>query len=146
MTRSPWFSANCEVTYPGSIGVSFFGGSALICSPVMALCADGNFFPEALDTTLNFSPVTVFCTHTLLSTISSFSRASLSATAPLDFNSFTVGLCLAALLASAVGVYQMGEVHARSCTVGGIAPGGGMPSSWAWIVVQRGVGISRARA
>ena len=41
-----------------------------------------------------------------------------------------------------VGVYQIGEDQARSCTVAGTISGGSMPSSLAWIVVQRGVGIS----
>ena len=52
----------------------------------------------------------------------------------------------AALRASALGVYQMGEVQARSWSVGATTSGGAMPSFAAWIVVQRGVGISSTRA
>ena len=45
-----------------------------------------------------------------------------------------------------VGVYQIGEVHARSCPVRGTTPGGGTPAFTACMRVQRGVGISRTRA
>ncbi len=48
--------------------------------------------------------------------------------------------------ASAAGVYQIGEDQARSCTVAPTICGGATPSSFAWMVVQRGVGISRTRA
>ena len=52
----------------------------------------------------------------------------------------------AALRASALGVYQMGEVQARSCPVSGTTSGGVSPALTAWISVQRGVGISSTRA
>ena len=46
-----------------------------------------------------------------------------------------------------LGVYQIGELHARSWMVGAtMSSGGGMPSVAAWIVVQRGVGIASTRA
>ena len=48
--------------------------------------------------------------------------------------------------ASALGVYQIGELQARSWTVAATTSGGAMPSSCAWMVVQRGVGISSMRA
>jgi len=40
----------------------------------------------------------------------------------------------------------MGEDQARSWIVAGTLSGGAILSSFAWIVVQRGVGISRTRA
>ena len=50
------------------------------------------------------------------------------------------------LRASADGVYQIGEVQARSCPVSGTTSGGGSPDFTAWISVHRGVGISSTRA
>ena len=52
----------------------------------------------------------------------------------------------APLRASALGVYQIGEDQARSWSVAATTSGGAMPSCLAWIVVQRGVGISSTRA
>jgi len=52
----------------------------------------------------------------------------------------------AALRASALGVYQIGELHARSWRVAATTSGGAMPSFAAWMVVQRGVGISSTQA
>jgi len=49
------------------------------------------------------------------------------------------------LRASADGVYQMGELQARSCPVSGTTLGGGSPDFTAWMRVQRGVGISSTR-
>src|SRR5262245_51949395 len=92
------------------------------------------------------SPVTVFCSHTDFSTISAFNWASLSATAPCFLRSATVVPGWALLRASALGVYQMGELHARSWIVAATTSGGAIPSCLAWIVVQRGVGISSTRA
>src|SRR5262245_36967298 len=95
---------------------------------------------------LYLSPVTAFCSQTDFSTISALSWASLSATAPFFVRSATVVPGFAPLRASVLGVYQMGELQARSWRVGGTTSGGAMPSFAAWIVVQRGVGISSARA
>ena len=58
----------------------------------------------------------------------------------------TVIPALTFLRASALGVYQMGELHARSWMLTATTSGGGTPSCLAWIVVQRGVGISSTRA
>ena len=57
-----------------------------------------------------------------------------------------MGPALPICRASAVGVYQIGELHARSCWVAATTSGGAMPSLAAWIVVHRGVGISSTRA
>src|SRR3972149_8428325 len=92
------------------------------------------------------SPVTVFCSQTDFSMMSALSWASLSVTAPCFFRSATVVPGLAFLRASALGVYQIGELHARSWMVAATTSGGAMPSCLAWIVVQRGVGISSTRA
>src|SRR5436190_10249149 len=92
------------------------------------------------------SPVTVFCSQTDFSTISAFNCASFSATPPFLVNSATIVPRGAALRASALGVYQIGELHARSWIVADTTSGGAMPSFAAWIVVQRGVGISSTRA
>ena len=43
------------------------------------------------------------------------------------------------------GLYQMGEVYARSWTVAGTLSGRSTPKNAASYVVQRGVGISRTR-
>ena len=64
-------------------------------------------------------PVTVFRTVKVLPTISCLSCASSNATAPLCCRSATVVPGLADLRASSLGEYQIGEVHARSCTVAG---------------------------
>ena len=92
------------------------------------------------------SPVTAFCSQTDLCTISFFNSSSLSATAPFFFKSATVVPGLAALRASSPGEYQIGEPQARSWSVADTTSGGAMPSLWAWMVVQRGVGISSTRA
>src|SRR4030095_2903523 len=92
------------------------------------------------------SPVTVFCSQTDFSTISAFNCASVSATAPFLARSATVVPRGAARRASALGVYQIGELQARSWSVGATTSGGAMPSFAAWIVVQRGVGLSRTPA
>src|SRR5262245_37117474 len=92
------------------------------------------------------SPVTVFCSQIDFSTISALSWASLSVTAPFFFSSATVTPGLAVLSASALGVYQIGELQARSWMVAATTSGGAIPSCFAWIVVQRGVGISSTRA
>src|SRR6266436_8168145 len=92
------------------------------------------------------SPVTVFSSHVDLRTISFFNAASFSATAPFFFRSATVIPGLPALRASSLGEYQIGEPHARSWMVADTTSGGETPSLWAWIVVQRGVGISSTRA
>ena len=52
---------------------------------------------------------------------------------------------MAFLYINYLGVYQMGELHARSCMVAGKFLGGSMPSSLASYVDQRGVGISSTR-
>ena len=62
------------------------------------------------------------------------------------FRSATVMPAGAFLRASALGVYQIGEVQARSCPVSGTTSGGGTPALTAWMSVQRGVGISSTRA
>src|SRR5262245_46591376 len=95
---------------------------------------------------LYLSPVTVFCSQMDFSTTSDWSCASLKATAPCFFRPATVGPRLAAFAASALGVYQIGELQARSWIVAATTSGGAMPSFAAWIVVQRGVGISSTRA
>jgi AraC family transcriptional regulator of adaptative response/methylated-DNA-[protein]-cysteine methyltransferase len=64
----------------------------------------------------------------------------------LAVRSATVMPDFAVFRASAPGVYQIGELQARSCTMAGTTSGGAMPSCFAWMVDQRGVGISRARA
>src|SRR6266446_6757596 len=92
------------------------------------------------------SPVTVFCSQTDLRTTSSFSSSSLSADAPFCVRLATVTPGLAVLRASSLGEYQIGEPHARSWMVADTTSGGAMPSLWAWMVVQRGVGISSTRA
>src|SRR5512144_258365 len=92
------------------------------------------------------SPVTVFWSQTDFSTMSALSCSSLSAVAPCFLRSATVVPGLAFLRASAVGVYQIGELHARSWIVAATTSGGAMWSFAAWIVVHRGVGISRTRA
>src|SRR5262245_55167498 len=94
----------------------------------------------------NLSPVTLFSSHGDFSTIRARSWTSSGATAPFFLRSATVTPGLAPLRASALGVYQMGELHARSWTVAATTSGGGTPSCLAWIVVQRGVGISSTRA
>jgi hypothetical protein len=81
-----------------------------------------------------------------LPTINARSCASFSALAPPFFSAATVVPGCTPLRASAVGVYQIGEVQARSCSVGGTTSGGAMFSSLACKVVQRGVGISSTRA
>src|SRR5215467_780024 len=91
-------------------------------------------------------PVTVFWSQTDFCTMSAFSCSSVTATAPCFLRSATVVPGLVAFRASALGVYQMGELHARSWSVGATTSGGGTPSFAAWIVVQRGVGISSTRA
>lgn len=65
---------------------------------------------------------------------------------PFALRSATVMPPEAALRASALGVYQIGELQARSCPVRGTTGGGGRPAFTAWISVQRGVGISSTRA
>ena len=65
---------------------------------------------------------------------------------PSSVRSSTVRPATACARASEVGVYQIGEDQARSCTVAATIAGGAMPSSLAWMVVQRGVGTARARA
>src|SRR5512147_1475106 len=92
------------------------------------------------------SPVTVFSSHGDFSTISALICASSRATAPCFFRLATVVPGFAFFRASALGVYQIGELHARSCSVAATTSGGAMLSLAAWIVVQRGVGISRTRA
>src|SRR5262245_2796703 len=95
---------------------------------------------------LKTSPVTLFRIHVDLPTRRAFRAASSRAVAPCCFSDATVVPGLPAFRASAVGAYQMGELQARSCTVDGTTLGGGIFSSAAWMVVQRGVGISRTRA
>ena len=77
---------------------------------------------------LNCSPVTVLRTQTAFPTSSAFSWSSSSAVAPF----WSVGDRHArrAILArlGARRVYQIGELQARSCTVGGTTSGGAMPS------------------
>ena len=50
-----------------------------------------------------------------------------------------------ALGTALLGVYQIGDVQARSCTVGETRLGGGTPSFFASYVDQRGVGICSTR-
>ena len=104
------------------------------------------FCPSAVKRSLNVSPVTLLRTQKALPTMSVFSCASPSAVAPFCFRSATVIPAGASLRASALGVYQMGEVQARSCPVSGTMSAGGNPDLTAWIRVQRGVGISSTRA
>src|SRR5215475_5249827 len=92
------------------------------------------------------SPVTVFWNQIDFSATSARSWASPSGVAPFFFRSATVVPGVALFRASALGVYQMGEVQARSWIVAATTSGGGMWSWCAWIVVQRGVGISSTRA
>src|SRR5262249_33805165 len=94
---------------------------------------------------LYLAPVTVFSNHSDLLTIRVFSCASLSATAPCFLRSVTV-MPVALLRASASGAYQIGEVQARSCRVAATTCGGAIPSWFARIVVQRGVGMSNTGA
>jgi hypothetical protein len=61
-----------------------------------------------------FSLVTVFWSQIDFSETSAESWASVSATAPCFFRSATVTPGGAALRASALGVYQIGELQARS--------------------------------
>ena len=95
---------------------------------------------------LNVSPVTLLRNQKALPTMSAFSCASSSAVAPFFCSSATVMPAGASLRASALGVYQIGEVQARSCPVSGTTSGGGTPALTAWMSVQRGVGISSTRA
>jgi hypothetical protein len=74
----------------------------------------------------------VFCSQVDLFAISAFSWASLSATAPFLLRSATVMPDFAFLRASALGVYQMGEVQARSWRVAATTSGGATPSCLAW--------------
>ena len=76
---------------------------------------------------LNCSPVTLLRTQKALPTMSAFSCASLRAAAPFFFRSATVIPADAFLRASADGVYQIGELQARSCPVSGTTSGGGSP-------------------
>src|SRR6266446_679313 len=110
----------------------------------------GGFPPGALrdapQTISYFSPVTLFSSHTDFSVRSFFSSGSATATAPCFLRASTVVPTLALRRASALGVYQMGELHARSWSVGATTSGGATPSFAAWMVVHRGVGISSTRA
>ena len=78
--------------------------------------------------------------------MSAFSCASPNCVALFFLRSSTVIPAGAFLRASALGVYQMGEVQARSCPVSGTTSGAGIPAFTAWMRVQRGVGISSTRA
>src|SRR3974390_1948572 len=102
-------------------------------------------WPSAVKRAFTCSPVTLFRTHTALPTSIAFNCASPNAVAPFDFRSVTVIPAGALLRASALGVYQIGDDHARSCPVSGTTPGGGSAAFTAWISVQRGVGISSTR-
>src|SRR5262249_31927243 len=93
--------------------------------------ADG---PQAPERVSHFSPVTVFWSQTDFSMSSFFSSASLTATAPCFLSVSTVVPTFAPFRASALGVYQMGELHARSWSVGATTSGGATPIFAAWIV------------
>src|SRR5215510_8289764 len=103
-------------------------------------------WPSVVYATLNWSPVTLLRTQKALPTSSAFSWASLNWVPPFALRSATVRPARAFLRASALGVYQIGDVQARSCPVSGTTSGGGTPACTAWISVQRGVGISSTRA
>ena len=74
--------------------------------------------------------------------MSAFNCASLSALTPFFFSAATVMPAGAAARAPADGVYQIGELQARSWPVSGTVSGGGRPDLTDWISVQRGFGIS----
>ena len=61
-----------------------------------------------------FSPVTLFCSQTDFCSIRAFSWSSLRGAAPFFSRSATVTPGVAFRRASALGVYQIGELQARS--------------------------------
>ena len=112
-----------------------------------------DYFPGKEEILLFFVEKLLDVTHVAAAEISQMdlpatkaaSFASSSATPPCFVSSATVVPRVVALRASALGVYQIGEPQARSWIVGDTTSGGAMPSCLAWIVVQRGVGISSTR-
>ena len=80
--------------------------------------------PSVVKFWLNCSPVTTFRIQKALPTTSAFSCSLVNGVAPFFLRSAAVIPAGALFRASADGVYQIGELHARSCPVSGTTSGG----------------------